>query len=75
MARTGPTHGNARIAAVDGAEARMRDVLPGRLDAAYTLTVVVGDPRLFNGAICAGTLAVAPEEQPRRVERRTCSTR
>lgn len=58
--------------AVAGAESKIRDVLPGRLDGLYgevrsrasqAIIVVAGNPRLFSGAVCAATLAITPEEQ------------
>ncbi|HEY1180008.1 MAG TPA: SGNH/GDSL hydrolase family protein [Phytomonospora sp.] len=60
------------LGAIEGAKAKIRDVLPGRLDALYTeirskatqaWIVVVGNPRLFNGTTCAASLAITPEEQ------------
>lgn len=58
--------------AVDNAKAQIRDVLPGLLDGLYdqieakapnALTVVVGNPRLFNGTTCAGSVGITPDEQ------------
>ncbi|WP_199041441.1 SGNH/GDSL hydrolase family protein [Glycomyces salinus] len=60
------------LGAVDGARAYMTDQLPQSLDDLYTqvrdeadraTVVVVGNPRLFGGDTCQGTLAITPEEQ------------
>ncbi|HLU28818.1 MAG TPA: SGNH/GDSL hydrolase family protein [Glycomyces sp.] len=60
------------MGAIENAQTTITDVLPGRLDDLYTqvrdkartaTVLVVGNPRLFNGTTCAGTLAITPEEQ------------
>ncbi|ADD45457.1 SGNH/GDSL hydrolase family protein [Stackebrandtia nassauensis] len=60
------------LSQVEAANTFIRDELPARLDTLYTKVgerttyadvAVVGNPRLFNGTTCAGTLAITPEEQ------------
>lgn len=60
------------LGAVEGARTYMTDQLPQSLDGLYTQVraeavfadiVVVGNPRLFSGETCQGTLAITPEEQ------------
>ncbi|MEU6861452.1 SGNH/GDSL hydrolase family protein [Glycomyces sp. NPDC046736] len=59
-------------AAIAGAQQVITTSLPDELSELYTLVetkapdadiVVVGNPRLFDGTTCAGSLAITPEEQ------------
>jgi lysophospholipase L1-like esterase len=58
--------------AVANAQTVITDSLPAELDDLYTQVedlspwadvTIVGNPRLFNGTSCSGTLAITPEEQ------------
>ncbi|GAB4000968.1 hypothetical protein GCM10029992_34800 [Glycomyces albus] len=69
------------LGAVEGARTYMTDQLPQSLDGLYTQVrdeavfadiIVVGNPRLFSGDTCQGTLAITPRSRRRSTARRTC---